>query len=61
MKDFMESFEQRNNEDKEEKAVPGATEADETRKLSCWLGHKQDVEIELKGPGCYELKFAGNN
>ena len=44
VKDVMESFEQKNNEDKEEKAIFGTTEADEIRMLGCRLGHKQDVK-----------------
>ena len=60
VKHVMESFEQKNNEDKEEKAVFGTTKADEIRRLGCWLGPKQDEKIELKEPGCYGLKFADN-
>ena len=59
VKDVTESFEQRNNEDKEEKAVFGTTEADETRMLGCWLGHKQNVKNRIMGAGMLWTKVRG--
>ena len=59
VKHVMESFEQKNNEDKEEKAFFGTTEADEIRRLGCWLGPKQDVKNRIKRAGMLWTKVRG--
>ena len=41
IKEVMEKFEEKNNTDKEEKALFGSEEAEEIRMLGCWLGPKK--------------------
>ena len=43
----MGEFEERNNEDKEEKLLFGEEESEDIRMLGCWMGWKKDVENRL--------------
>ena len=56
VKDVMESFEERNNEAKQERAVFGTSEAREIRMLDCWLVHKQDKKLEWYGQNVKSIK-----
>ena len=47
----MAEFEERNNDDKEERAVFGTDEADLIRMLGCWLGSKEDVKNRIQRAG----------
>ena len=51
IKEVMEKFEEKNNTDKEEKALFGSEEAEETRMLGCWLGPKKDLMNRKKRAG----------
>ena len=48
VKDVMSQFEEKNNEDKEEVAVFGTSEAEEIRMLGSWLGPKGDLKKSKK-------------
>ena len=51
MKKVMAEFEERNNDDKEERALFGSPEAEEIRMLGCWLGNKEDLKNRIKRAG----------
>ena len=51
VKEVMAEFEERNNDDKEERAVFGTDEADLIRMLGCWLGSKENVKNRIKRAG----------
>ena len=48
VKDVMSQFEEKNNEDKEEVAVFGTSEAEEIRLLGSWLGPEEDLKKRKK-------------
>ena len=51
VKDVMSQSEEKNNEDKEEVAVFGTSEAEEIRMLGSWLGPKEDLKKRKKRAG----------
>ena len=50
-KRIMSQFEEKNNDDKEEGAVFGTSEANALRNLGSWLGPKEDLKNRLKRAG----------
>ena len=51
VKDVMNRFEERNNEDKEERVVFSSEEANGIRMLGSWLGPKEDIKCRKKRAG----------
>ena len=47
-KEVMGWFEERNNDDKEERLDFGEEESKKIRMLGCWMGYKEDVDERLK-------------
>jgi hypothetical protein len=48
MKEVMERFEEKNNEDKEEKVEFGTDDSNKIRMLGSWLGPEEDIKQRKK-------------
>ena len=51
IKDVMEQFEERNNENKEEELIFGTEEGKKIRMLGCWIGADEDVKNRIRRAG----------
>ena len=59
IKRVMSQFEERNNDDKEEKLIFGSEDSGEVRMLGCWMGWKKDVSQRLSRAGKAWAKVRG--
>ena len=57
MKRVMESFEERNNDEKEERLDFGSEEGKKIRMLGCWIGAEEDVRNRKKRAGSLWCKL----
>ena len=51
MKEIMGKWEERNNEDKEERLEFGTVESREIRVLGKWVGNEQDIRNRIRRAG----------
>ena len=59
VKEVMERFEEKNNDDKEEEIIFGTEESDKIRMLGSWLGPKEDIKQRKKRAGASWAKVKG--
>ncbi len=59
VKEVMERFEEKNNEDKEEEIIFGTEESEKIRMLGSWLGPAEDIKQRKKRAGASWAKVKG--